>query len=139
MNRFTKFSLVKRTDEPLRPSEKALRDNFHSDENTRLVYQTVMINVGRDVPYISIMDTMKLVFRQAISTDDHPSVSEMNKHVINTLTKRNEIRDNQQSAFTTRTFNNGNIPTRMLARPSMSIGRDEDDESRGKYTIELQR
>lgn len=139
MNRFTRFSLVKRTDEPLRPSEKALKDDFHSDENTRLVYTMVMTNVGRDIPYINIMDTMKLVFRQSISTDDHPSVSEMNNHVTNMLIKKNQRRDDHQEAFTTRTFTNGNIPTKMLARPSMSIGRYEDDESRGKYTIELQR
>lgn len=139
MSRFTQFSLVKRTDEFFRPSEKKLNDEFHSKENTTVVYRLVMSTIGNKTQFIEIVDTMKLVFRQAISTDDHPSIEQMNNLVVEKLVRKNEIHVSRQQAFTNRTFNNSNIPQNMLARPSMSINRNEDDGLRGKFTIELQR
>jgi membrane protease subunit (stomatin/prohibitin family) len=95
--------------------------------------------VGIDTKYIDITDTMKIVFRQAISNDNHPSIEEMNNRVIERLINKLESSIERQKTFTKRTFVNGNIPSNMLARPSMSIERQDDDESRGKFTIELQR
>ena len=139
MNRFTQFSLVKRTDESFRPSEKKLHDVFHSSDNTTIVYRKAMSIVGNSTSFIEIKDTMALVFRKAISNDDHPSIEQMNNLVIEKLVNKREAHLNHQQAFAKRTFTNSNIPTHMLARPSMSIDRNEDDESRGKFTIELQR
>jgi hypothetical protein len=139
MSRFTQFSLVKRTDEAFRPSEKLLNEKFNSTDNTSTVYKMAMKMVGVETKYIDIRDTMKIVFRQAISTDNHPSIEEMNNRVIERLVNQLESSINRQKTFTKRTFLNGNIPSNMLARPSMSIERQDDDESRGKFTIELQR
>lgn len=139
MSRFAQFSLVKRTDEAFRPSEKLLQEKFHSTENTSNVYKMAMKMVGIDTKYIDITDTMKIVFRQAISNDNHPSIEEMNNRVIERLINKLESSIERQKTFTKRTFVNGNIPSNMLARPSMSIERQDDDESRGKFTIELQR
>ena len=139
MSRFTQFSLVKRTDEAFRPSEKRLRDAFHSNDNNTAVYRLAMAIVGTDTSIIDIKDTMDIIFRYAISNDNHPTIDEMNNLVVERLVNKKEVHMNRQQAFTKRTFANSNIPTHMLARPSMSIERNEDDESRGKFTIELQR
>ena len=139
MSRFTQFSLVKRTDESFRPSEKKLDSEFNSKDNTTVVYRLVMSKIGNQIQYIDIVETMKLVFRQAISSDDHPSIEQMNNLVVEKLVRKSEIHVSRQQAFTKRTFENSNIPQNFLARPSMSIDKNEDDESRGKFTIELQR
>ena len=139
MNRFVGFSTRKSTDELYRPSEKKLRDEFFSIENVKIVYQTVQTNVSTQVSYNMTMETMKTVFRLAIGTDDHPSISEMNIETINRVKIEFERAQIIQDRHTERAFTNANVPTRILPRPSMALPRNDDDEARGKYTIELLR
>lgn len=139
MSRFVDFSLSKRTDELMRPSEKALYREFHSNENQQLVYKTVLTQVSPRASFRSVMDEMAVVFRSSISQDSHPSVDDMNASVYRRMSRSISLEKNHQERFVARVFENSNVPKKFLPRPSMALDRDMDDEARGKYSIEFTR
>jgi hypothetical protein len=139
MSRFVDFSLSKRTDELLRPSEKALEKEFTTRENQQLVFKTVLTRVDPNASFRSVIEEMRAVFRSSISSDTLPSVEEMNSSVYRRMARSSLLSKTHQERFVTRVFENGNVPTRFLPRPSMALDRDLDDEARGKFSIEFTR
>ena len=139
MSRFVGFSLTKRTDELLRPSEKKLKDAFFQDENVKFIYLTVKSNSTIRLSYDKCLDIMDNVFRLSIVDDNHPSVNEMNIVVFKRIREQSDQIIDQQRVQKERAFTNANIPTNILPRPSMALPRNDDDEARGKYTIEMLR
>lgn len=139
MSRFVDFSLSKRTDELMRPSEKALSKQFNSTENQQLVFKTVLTEVNNRASFRSVMDEMGVVFRSSISKDSLPSVDDMNVSVYQRMSRALSMEKRHQERFVSRVFENSNVPTNFLPRPSMALDRDMDDEARGKYSIEFTR
>lgn len=129
MSRFSDFSLYKRTDELLRPSEKKLSDLFYSTENVQLLYKRAVTEVGMSVAYSEVTATMDTVFRRAIQTESLPRVSEMNGAVLGNLSKYFERMSTSQKRFTERVFQNSNVPTQLLPRPSYSSPDNDEDNS----------
>ena len=139
MSRFVTFSLGKRTDELMRPREKILHKEFNSVVNQQLVFKTVNTIVSSRVSFHEVMDHMEAVFRSALSSDDLPSVEDLNQTVYRRIDMESEQAELHRKRFVNRIYENANVPTTILPRPSMSIDRHEDDESRGKYSIEFTR
>lgn len=139
MSRFVDFSLSKRTDELMKPDEKALHEEFHSKENKNLVYKTVLSQVDPRASFRSVMDVMKTVFRSAISGDAHPSIDEMNASVYQKMSRTLSLSESHRERYVKRVFENSNVPKSFLPRPSMALDRDLDDEARGKFSIEFTR
>lgn len=137
--RFVDFSLYKRTDELLRPSEMALEREFKSKENKQLVYKTVVTQVNPRATFRSVTDEMEDVFRSVISKDTHPSIDEMNSLVYQKLTRSLSLYVAHRERYVERAYENSNIPKMLLPRPSMNVERGMDDEARGKFTIEFTR
>lgn len=139
MSRFVNFSLTKRTDELLRPTEKILLAEFDSPTNQKLVFKTVQSEIDPRASFRGVMDHMRVVFRSSIAHDTLPSVDEMNDAVYRKVSSEIESSRLNQERFVNRVYENSNVPTSFLPRPSMTLERDEDDEARGKYTIEFTR
>lgn len=139
MSRFVNFSLTKRTDELLRPTEKTLLDEFNSTINQQLVFKTIQTNIDPRISFREVMDQMRVVFRSSIVHDRLPSVEEMNENVYKKISADVERSRLAQERFVSRVYENNNVPKSFLPRPSMTLERDEDDEARGKYTIEFTR
>lgn len=139
MSRFVNFSLTKRTDELLRPTEKILLQSFNSTTNQQLVFKTVQTQVDSRASFRGVMDQMRVVSRSSIVHDTLPSVEEMNDEVYRKVSSEVESSRLSQERFANRVFENNNVPKSFLPRPSMTLERDEDDEARGKYTIEFTR
>lgn len=139
MSRFVHFSLGKRSDELMRPREKKLYEEFNSNTNKKLVYNTVKISISPNVSFHEVIEHMEAVFRSAISSDSLPSAEQLNDTVYIRIGREAEKAEEHRKRFVNRTFNNANVPTTILPRPSMSIDRHEDDEARGKYSIEFTR
>lgn len=139
MSRFVNFSLTKRTDELLRPTEKTLLAEFNSMTNQQLVFKTVQSQINPRVSFREVMDKMRVVFRSSIVNDTLPSVEEMNNTVYQKVSSDVERSRLTQERFVNRVYENSNVPKSFLPRPSMTLERDEDDEARGKYTIEFTR
>lgn len=134
MSRFFDFSLYKRTDELLRPAEKELSGRFHSTENIQLLYKRATTEVSISVPYSAVTVTMDAVFRSAIQTENLPTVSEMNGAVLGKLSRDLKMTSTRQKRYAERVFQNSNVPTQFLPRPSYSSHDNEEDD-----TIELLR
>lgn len=139
MSRFASFSLTKRTDELLRPTEKILLESFNSTTNQQLVFKTAQTRIHPGTSFRGVMDQMKIVSRSSIAHDTLPSVEEMNDEVYRRVSSEVESSRLSQERFANRVFENSNVPKSFLPRPSMTLDRDEDDEDRGKYTIEFTR
>lgn len=139
MSRFSQLSLVKRTDERLRPSEKELHERFFQKDNIKFIYLSITSNIHRSISYNSVLEIMNKVFRASIINDNHPSIDDMNLVCFSRARKEYESKLERQTIQKERTFNNSNIPTRILPRPSMALEKSEDDESRGKHIIEMLR
>ena len=135
MSRFFDFSLYKRTDELLRPAEKELSGRFHSTENIQLLYKRATSEVGISVPYSDVTSTMDAVFRRAIQTENLPTVSDMNGAVLGKLSGDFERTSTSQKLYAERVFQNSNVPTQFLPRPSYSSSHDNEQDD----TIELLR
>jgi len=136
MSRFFDFSLYKRTDVLLRPAEKELSGRFHSTENIQLLYKRATIEVGISVPYSDVTSTMDAVFRRAIQTENLPTVSEMNGAVLGKLSGDFERTSTSQKRYAERVFQNSNVPTQFLPRPSYSPSHENNGQD---DTIELLR
>ena len=136
---FLDFSLYKRTDELLRPSEMALEKEFKSKENKQLVYKTVVTQVNPRASFRLVTDEMEDVFRTVISKDVHPSIDEMNAMVYQKMSRSLSLYTAHQERYVERAYENSNIPRMLLPRPSMNVERGVDDEARGKFTIEFTR
>lgn len=139
MSRFVNFSLTKRTDEMLRPTEKVLLESFNSRTNQQLVFKTVKAQIDSGASFRGVMDHMRVVSRISIAHNTLPSVDEMNDEVYRRFSSELERSRLNQERFASRVFDNSNVPRSFLPRPSMTLERDEDDDARGKYTIEFTR
>lgn len=129
MSRFFDFSLYKRTDELLRPSEKELSSRFYATENIQLLYKKAVTEVDTSVAYSDVTVKMDTVFRGAIQTEDLPSVSEMNRAVLGKLSKDLERASTSQKRYTERSFQHSNVPTQILPRPSYGSHDNDNDDS----------
>ncbi len=121
MHGFADFSLPKRTDELLRPSEKGLEKEFKSRDNQRVVHGTVVTEIDPGASFRSVMEVMDAVFRSAISTDSLPTVDEMNSTVYGRISESLSAERVHRARFVERTFENSNVPRSFLPRPSMSL------------------
>lgn len=139
MSRFSDFSLYKRTDELLRPSEKDLRDRFYSAENIQLIHKKALSDIDKGVSYSHVMTTMDAVFRIAITkTVDSSDVSDMNVGVLRKIYNDIARVNVSQKRYTERVFSNHNLPTNFLPRPSYRSLNDGDGDE-DDNTIELLR
>lgn len=139
MSRFFDFSLYRRTDELLRPSEKQLSREFHSSENTQLVYKRALSEVDSGPTYADVTASMDQAFRLSTQKQTLPSVEDMNSLALLNLSRAAERLSAGQKRYAERAFTNSNIPTRILPRPSHTSLKDGDGEEEGGDLIELLR
>lgn len=143
MSRFVDFNLTKRTDELMKPSEKALQAEFNSVTNQKLLHKSVLTRIDPRASYRSVMENMATVFRTSISKNSLPTVDEMNGAVMTLMSRSHQSEKEHQERFVQRIYEHKNVPQSFLPRPSMSIDRNETDrfstDPRGKHTIEFTR
>lgn len=120
-SRFMNFSLVKRTDELMKPSEIQLQQSFMNSDNIRLVHLTSMERVSPTLAFREVVDAMRVVFRISISSSDLPTVDYMNESVLLKLQSEYRRSRDMQRRQKDMAFTNSGIPGSFLPRPSMSL------------------
>lgn len=137
MIRFTSHVLTNSIEDRYTPSEIILRKAFFHEDNVTLIHKTLRSTVDSGASYADVVDLMEKIFRLSIMRDSPFGVDTMNGNVLSEFRRKHEMLMLHTERHTSRAFVGNNIPNTFLPRPSMTIDRHEDDESRGKHTIEL--
>lgn len=121
-------------EERLSPSEKILREEFLSDSNKRLLYKSVSENVSSTITYGTVTDFMCDVFTESLHLGPI-LVDDLNRIVLEKIVKVHNASVSESSRRRELSFVKHNIPGSFVPRPSFVI--EDDDEERGKFTIEF--